>query len=845
MKKKLIKLTSWVVTAGILMTLFCGVAMADGIPETTGSGTPDDPTVTTTTTTQTDAQTGETTVNVTIQKAWSDETLSGQEQGTFHETTDASGGLISADGNASGSETTVKETWEDADNQQVQTDNGSGETQEGLGVETEVPDITLVLDPGETSQESENAPAWFQEDTLSIPEWIRRQDSGTPVWITGDSSTEQDGTVTNITVETTGSDTTYTRRITAPDGTVTEEKATYTRDDQGRITGYHMETAVITPATSIHTAPPENAEIHADGGWTTCDYELPEKPTVPEPEKDADGNVLNGQMVAELRDGNGSVVGYTVVTIQNGMAVHFSDPVMGSLVSTTTKVEPLENGLQKYITTRTRLTKHRHSTSSASVTGGERTVTAQMGEIMGFATIDNDEFMTYMPDLQNQGDGSTDSQTELYNRPSIAAVGYSDTNQYFQWLGEYGIESMIRVRAGDVNTWQPHQFVLEGSDGSKYYVYCADFEVNPQSGAEYNMERIEDADYVAPEAADKIRAIALKGYWGVDNSSTDPALPTPGSLDAFRKMLTDANVLTEAQAAGLTDGMALTATQAAIWYYGNSGSTMLSPEDIVGQYFRGAAGFTETDPAKKAVINSIYTHLIGMEGTPADTGNTLLTVGDFAQQIELTVKERQEDGRYNTDVVLSMAVVLDDTTSDLTVYVSTGGQEIGVYRMSGTPSAGQRMAQRNPDGSYRLSGLLLNGDTPITLNLGGTQNLENGVYLFTCNAGPNGQPSQTFIGAGVSQQSIDMRVDFQFSVTDPVVTVHSANTGREYETLEWTASYHTFRNSDSYEGSSGYRNTSVPKTGDSLFPVQAGLGVGIALCLLLAAVCQYKKERAW
>ena len=90
-----------------------------------------------------------------------------------------------------------------------------------------------------------------------------------------------------------------------------------------------------------------------------------------------------------------------------------------------------------------------------------------------------------------------------------------------------------------------------------------------------------------------------------------------------------------------------------------------------------------------------------------------------------------------------------------------------------------------------------------------------------------------------------MCVDFQFSVTDPVVTVHSANTGREYETLEWTASYHTFRNSDSHEGSGGYRNTSVPKTGDSLFPVQAGLGVGIALCLLLAAVCQYKKERAW
>ncbi len=53
------------------------------------------------------------------------------------------------------------------------------------------------------------------------------------------------------------------------------------------------------------------------------------------------------------------------------------------------------------------------------------------------------------------------------------------------------------------------------------------------------MERLEDADYYANnedgEAADRIRAIVLNGYWGVENSSTDTESPTPGSLDAFKK----------------------------------------------------------------------------------------------------------------------------------------------------------------------------------------------------------------------------------------------------------------------------------------------------------------------
>lgn len=890
MKKTLMKLISCLLTVGIMMTAFCSVAIAADPPEsagsstseatgdapsettggstseTTGSGTPDEPKITTTTTTQTDAQTGETTTTDMVDKEWSGETeagtVDGQEHGEFTQTTDAGGNLISAEGSASGSETTVTEASEETKEEPVQTENGSGAAAGGIGIETEVPNVTVTLKPdGKEVTASEPAAAWFEEETLNVPDWIRKKDGETAVWITEGSSSEENGTVTNVTVETAGSDTTYTRRITAPDGTVIEEKAVCTRDGEGRITGYHMEQTTTTPSTTESTEPPDNAELHADGGWTTYGYELPEKPTVPEAEKDADGNVICGQIVAELHDETGKVVGYTVVTIENGKAVHFSDPVMGSYVVTETKVETLENGLKQYTTTKTKQTSQSSAASGVTLTGGERTVTAEMGKVTGSTEFDTGSFETYQPGIQNLKDGSVDSNAELYNRPIAHSGQYNEAGQYFQWLGEYGLESLLRVKAGGGNTWKPHQFVLQGKNGGRYYVYCADFEVAPQSGAPYNMERIEDAKYVKPEDADRIRGIVLKGYWGVANSGGSDA-PTPGSLDAFRKLLTDANVLSQEEASSLTDGMALTATQAAIWYYGNSGTTMLNPQDIVGRYYLEGNNFQATDPSKAATVNKVYQYLIAMDGTPADAGNTLITKDDFAKQIDLTVKKKQANDRYDTDVRITMAVALDDTTSNLRIYVADNAGEIGVYRLSGTSEESELRATKNPDGSYTLPGLQLRDGTPITLRLNGAQTLTNGVYLFTCENGPDGKPSQTFIGAGKAEQTIDLRVDFQFRVTDPLVMVHTVNSGAKSQTLEWAACCHTSQESahddpgkeveppeeieevviEQPDLPGGQRNTDVPKTGDSLYLLQLGLAAGIVLCLLTAAVCRIKKD---
>lgn len=846
MKKKLAKLLACILVVGMLLPATGTAALADGVDETTtsGTGTPEDPKLTTSTVTDTDAKTGETTVTITIEKEWTDEGIDGEEHGTQTEVTDKAGGLVSASGEANGSETTGENSSEEKEST-VEIDNGTGSVPGGPGIEAEVPDVTVGLTPGSNDENSETSRAWFDEDTLELPDWVRPADENGRAWITEGSSTESDGTVTNITVETdaAANSTAYTKTTTTPDGKLVRETVTCTRDENGNITGYSVLTTETVPATTEDSAPPANATINADGGWTSYDYELPEKPEVASPpDCDSEGNVINGEVVAEIRDENGSLVGYTVVTVKNGVAVSYSDPILGRYVATTTVEEKLEDGLIRRTTTKTTVTKMKSASRSGEVSDGVRTVLGWMGDVSG--SVERGDMETFEPGIKNSGNKKTDSLRDLFNRPYELSEYDKNADEFFQWLGEYGIESAIRVKQGSVDSWQPHQFVLAGADGSKYYVYCCDFDVSPKDGARYNMERIEDADYYKNNdggaAEDQIRAIVRNGYWGVENTSADPASPTPGSLDAFRKMLVDAGLLTSEQASAITDGMALTATQAAIWYYGNSGSDLLDDDDIAGRYCTdGKLGATDAD--KKALVNEIYRYLIkGMPGQKADAGNTLITAEDFAKDIDLTVGRRNDDDRYETDISITMAVIPDSSTSDLIVYVTADGENIGAYRLCGDGSAGAENnivnAVRNADGSYTLKGVPLPGGKNITLNLKGTQNIENGVYLFTC--AKDGKPSQTFVGAGAAQQDIDLSVDFGFSVTDPTVTVSSTGEDSGAEKLEWSSEYYTFSNDDG-----GSRNMDVPKTGDGLYGIQIALAIGMAFSLA-AALMFLRRARA-
>lgn len=115
------------------------------------------------------------------------------------------------------------------------------------------------------------------------------------------------------------------------------------------------------------------------------------------------------------------------------------------------------------------------------------------------------------------------------------------------------------------------QFNLKEYDkenkGNKQVTYCADVNTYTKNGAWYTMENVEDAEYYNDDAAKHIKAITFNGYWGTESGT--------GSLKSIKSALKDyikANPdcgITEADVDKLTAGEAQTATQLAIWTYGN------------------------------------------------------------------------------------------------------------------------------------------------------------------------------------------------------------------------------------------------------------------------------------
>ena len=119
MKKSLIRLMSCILVLGMVLSLSVGsAALADSgetgssTVDSSGTGTTEDPKITSTTTTSTDGKTGETTIDIEFQKEWAGENAEGKsvegiETGETSETKDKNGSTVNAEGKASGSETTT------------------------------------------------------------------------------------------------------------------------------------------------------------------------------------------------------------------------------------------------------------------------------------------------------------------------------------------------------------------------------------------------------------------------------------------------------------------------------------------------------------------------------------------------------------------------------------------------------------------------------------------------------------------------------------------------------------------------------------------------------------------
>lgn len=337
---------------------------------------------------------------------------------------------------------------------------------------------------------------------------------------------------------------------------------------------------------------------------------------------------------------------------------------------------------------------------------------------------------------------------------------------------------------------------------------------------------MEDAGYYDSEAAAHIRAIAQNGYWGASEGA--------GSLDAVKQMLVDAynngeidrnNYGGLATAWGfdtyLTDGMALAATQAALWTFGNSGDLMIDREDPFTSYYQATSGknWRDLDSREWALTKALYDYLIAQTEAPTDR-NTLINENNFATNASLTVGQRDEDsGKYEADLTFTLAVMPDTESDDLLVHVVVGGEIVETRRLAGDDTGTQYgVIPRSEDGSYTLSGLKLADGVNIDLKLTGTQNIGEGVYLFTSEVSTdavgideNGEPvfsSQTFVGIESGRQSVDLSVSLNFTVNEAsaeIVTDSASVTERKVDTTETSRT-------DTATATGGWSETAVTVT---------------------------------
>ena len=359
------------------------------------------------------------------------------------------------------------------------------------------------------------------------------------------------------------------------------------------------------------------------------------------------------------------------------------------------------------------------------------------------------------------------------------------------------------------------QFVLVNQEtGEVATVYCADVETKTEKGFGYTMENLEDADYYSEEQAARIRSIALTGYWGSIGYETDAEgntlldeagspVPKAGSLEALKATLLASGEFTAEELESLTDGVAMTATQMAIW----SCSNHMKGVQFVNTHYVGSESTTEVDkggtnymddvPEAKEneakLMFKLYEFLRNLEPTSYEedktTANTVINEQNFLKDMTLTVLEKAEGHANNQDADttndayvtnLSFALVVTPSTEngdDLVVsVVDKNGNVIASGRIAGEAREGENVLIPDSEGNYSFTGITLTeGQQNFNITLEGIQNLEEGVYLYTSEIRTDESneevSSQTMVGvaSGSHGVNVSMNIEFEVSVEDDII----------------------------------------------------------------------------
>lgn len=790
MKRKVRTLISCLLIASLCIGLLSATALAADPP----AGTVEDPTVAENVTTDTKQDTpapGQTTTTTTTEKTWegtttedgTTTTVDGKEKTTDTTVTGPDGDLLDQTGTVAGSETTT-------------TTPGAGDPPEGpdtTDVVDSKPDgsVEVTVEPGENTSDDPK-----KGTTGNVSAWLK--DAAVPDWANDESLTSEqadDGTVTNIVKN----GNTYTKTVTKPDGTVTVETVTLEKDDEGRVTGYTKTTERSVTDETVKPEVPDQATVGKDGD-TTYSFELPEKPEITTPvQRGADGKPVSGEEVLPLIDTSGNVIGYTKVTYTEGKP-SYSDPVLGAYYATTTKIETLENGLQKITTTKTRVTDTKVLEEALSVSDGKWSLSGWMGDVKEGANNGDLSYNTPQPG-EKQFEKMEKWQDNLgvllepaspdSSRPSSGELKYVGYGLYSNiLLGYYpdggAVETLKRAN-------YVHQFKLVDAAGNTYYAYCADWSTGAVMSTKYELVNVLDASYIKDKTArEHLQTIAKYGYWGTKEGI--------GSLAEVKKLVDP-----KYQGA-INDGIALAVTQAALWKYGNQdpnlefGGNNINGDEGGGRYktdellefycrSKNPNDIGKLTPEQREAAVALYNALIGKMPDSTDPVTDIITKEDI-KNATIRVNEKTGTGdKYKTDLSFTLSVDKDRINGDITLTIyDQGGNPIASRNLKDAPTGTD---PETGEPIYTINGLEIAADTQVRMNLSGKQKLNGGAYLFRSDV--DGKQSQTFIGlvTGDSTRDLNLNVTLGFHVVDPIIKPAARASSRDKHTVTWTASYHT------------------------------------------------------
>lgn len=377
---------------------------------------------------------------------------------------------------------------------------------------------------------------------------------------------------------------------------------------------------------------------------------------------------------------------------------------------------------------------------------------------------------------------------DSYGTPYYVGAAHSIFESRGLYLNGYYMDGQY-IEGKTYARWDYIQtFVLADSrTGQISTVYCADQITPAEKGEYYNIQNLEDAVYYTEAQARKVRTVALNGYWGQASGT--------GSLAAMKAQLAASGEFTEAELALLTDGVAMTATQYAIWHYTNNTTGDKRISAYATSESGGISRVSDEKQASLDVLFKVYDYLINLdpESVENTTANAVINKDNFLTSLGVTnavlvadhtnnADEDLNNDVYTADVTFTMGVLPKDGNGDDLVaqIVDAEGNVLATGRIAGTLQDGEvQLAGSN--GTYTFEDLVLTeGTQKLKVQLAGHQELKQGVYLYTHESGY--EASQTLVGIAEGTHEVDVALDWdlKFAVNEPperIITIHKQTPG--------------------------------------------------------------------